>query len=72
MKKFVLVVAVALLTSISMAGIISVNLCDANKAPPRNPMLSGSLAGAPGLRTNNWNNLMARTGITNTGSRNCR
>jgi len=46
----------ALLASISMAEIISVNFCD-NQPVSRNPMLTSSLAGAPGVRTNNWNNI---------------
>jgi PKD repeat protein len=38
------------------ADIISVNFCD-NQPVSRNPMLTSSLAGAPGVRTNNWNNI---------------
>jgi PKD repeat protein len=52
------------------ANIISVNFCDWNGAtvPPRNPMLSISLAGAPGVRVDNWNNIQASTGTNRTGS----
>ncbi len=42
----------ALLASVSMAGIISVNFCD-NQPVSRNPMLTSSLAGALGVRANN-------------------
>ena len=70
MKKIMITGAVlAWLASVSMASIISVNLCDWNGAAvaPRNPMLSSSLAGAPGVRTNNWNNLGAGLSSNVTG-----
>jgi PKD repeat protein len=65
----VISVTAAALSTNGTANIISVNLCDFNNAPPRNPMLSSSLAGAPGVRTNNWNNIQASTGTNVTGSK---
>ena len=67
-------VVLAMLASVSMADIIgdiiSINFCDWNgaAAAPRNPMLSSSLAGAPGVRVDDWNNIQASTGTNRTGS----
>ncbi len=60
MKKIMTTGAVlAWLASVSMADIISLNFMDNTSS--RNPMLTNSLAGAPGVRTNNWNNMRAVT-----------
>ena len=59
MKKIVIGLAVALLTSVSLANIISVDITD---TAGNNTMSAGSLAGAPGVRTNNWNTIKAASG----------
>ena len=74
MKKLVLGAVLALLTSISMASIISVNLCDFNGTnASRNAMNSTDLAGAgvgttSSVRVANWNNIKASTASNVTGS----
>lgn len=60
-----IVLSVILAASASAQTIISININETNN---RVPMLPGSLAGAPGVRTDNWNNMTTnsapRTGST--------